>query len=108
MVFEDMLRNVSGSGAPVAAADTPFAHEVCGSAARYFTPDDSVALAALMTRLLNTPDERVEMTRQGVDRARLFGWDLEAKRTVDLLVRSASAATAPVLALPGSHGEAPR
>jgi glycosyltransferase involved in cell wall biosynthesis len=71
-------------GLPVAAADIPALHEVCGDAAVYFDPRDVAAIARGLEQALatNRPD-------QARARAALFSWRRTAEHTVQVYRRVA-------------------
>ncbi len=52
-------------GCPVLAADLPYAHDVCGQAARYFRPGDPRACANALRRLLREDRTREQMAARG-------------------------------------------
>lgn len=74
------------AGAPIVTADTPFAHEICGPAARFFPPKDSGALAQVIAELMKNKGERDRMVADGRRESKRFGWSLEAAGTLDLLL----------------------
>lgn len=68
------LVEAMASGTPILASSTPINREIAGSAASYFSPDNSCELVELMQRVLNGIDEfRVEVTA-GISRAKTFSW----------------------------------
>jgi glycosyltransferase involved in cell wall biosynthesis len=52
-------------GAPVIAADRPYAHDVCGHAALYFDPADASALARRLEDLAGSWDARKRLSEEG-------------------------------------------
>jgi glycosyltransferase involved in cell wall biosynthesis len=74
------------SGAAVVAADTALAREICGRAAAFFPPDDAPALAGTISSLIADKAERARLSQAGRIEAERFGWQLEAKGTLDLLL----------------------
>jgi glycosyltransferase involved in cell wall biosynthesis len=80
------------AGAPVIAADTAFARELCQDAARYFSPLDVTALAEALQRVLSDPPLSDAMKRLGLARSRSFSWEREARETLALLEESARSA----------------
>ncbi len=73
------------SGTPVLCADTPFAREICGDAARYFPPGDHETLASQLAVVVSDGAERARMSVQGRERADRFSWQREAHETYQLL-----------------------
>ena len=61
-------------GTPTVLADSSSLPEVAGSAAVYFPPGDSGAMAAQLRRLLGDSELRRRMSEKGVDRARDLTW----------------------------------
>ena len=55
-------------GCPVLAADLPYAHDVCGSAARYFAPAQPRACARALRELLRDPKQRELLGQRGRER----------------------------------------
>lgn len=73
------------SGAPVIAADTGFARELCGDAAVFFPHGDANGLAAAMGEIVSNAPLRASMILRGHDRADQFSWTREARETLNLL-----------------------
>jgi len=61
-------------GAPVVCSDTSSLPEVAGDAAILVPPTDTDALAAALNRVLTDADLRADLSRRGMERARLFTW----------------------------------
>lgn len=72
-------------GAPVVCADTEFARELCGDAARYFSPGDAGQLAQILDQVISQPDLSAQMIAAGRERAQAFGWEREARETLTLM-----------------------
>ncbi|HEX4520342.1 MAG TPA: glycosyltransferase family 1 protein [Gaiellaceae bacterium] len=62
-------------GCPVASSAAASLPEVCGNAARYFSPDDPEELAAAVSDVLDAPSEWIE---RGLARAAEFTWERAA------------------------------
>ena len=75
------------AGAPILAADTEFAREICGDAAWYFPANDCEALASLMLRSIqdNLGIERLRCA--GRRQSQSYSWQREASETLALLKR---------------------
>lgn len=70
------------SGTPVVCADAASLPEVVGDAALTFPAGDADACAAAITRVLEEPDLRARLVREGAQRVRLFTWDRTAAATL--------------------------
>ncbi|MHC4449402.1 MAG: glycosyltransferase family 4 protein [Planctomycetota bacterium] len=88
--FDLPLLEAMACGTPVACADTPFFREITGGHARFFNPRDARSIADTMAELASDGDGRAELARQGVVRAREWGWDRSARKLWDVLEEAAS------------------
>ncbi|HZA50609.1 MAG TPA: glycosyltransferase family 1 protein [Myxococcaceae bacterium] len=70
-------------GVPCIVSDAGALPEVCGDAAVTVSPDDHVALAAAIERLLDDRVERQRLSAAGRARAARFTWEGCAERTLD-------------------------
>lgn len=61
-------------GTPAVVSTAGALPEVCGDAAVQVSPDDAMALAAVLRRLLESPDERRKRSEEGRQRAAQFRW----------------------------------
>lgn len=68
-------------GCPVICSDLPVMREVAGDAAAYVDPEDPVAIATTIERVLADDDERERMSRAGAARATGFSWERTADGT---------------------------
>jgi glycosyltransferase involved in cell wall biosynthesis len=75
------------SGCPVIVARAASLPEVCGDAALYCDPEDPDDLVRQIERLRNSPADREEYRRRGLERARGFTWDRAAGALLTLLDR---------------------
>ncbi len=73
-------------GCPVACSDAASLPEVCGDAARYFSPDDAEEMAAAVAEVLDDPAPWVE---RGLARAAEFTWERAAAAARGRLSRAA-------------------
>ncbi|MDQ6779571.1 MAG: glycosyltransferase family 4 protein [Candidatus Eremiobacteraeota bacterium] len=73
------------AGAPVIAADIPVARETGGDAAVYVAPGDPRTLAAAIGSLLDDRERAEQLRALGQARARLFGWDATAQKTLAVI-----------------------
>ena len=75
-------------GKPTLAADRPYAHDVCGPAARYFDPLDARSIAAGLSALLREPSELARMGALALARSRALSaarpYERMAQAVVDL------------------------
>ncbi len=74
------------SGTPLVVSDNPALREVCGTAAEYV--DDIDALSAVLLRVLRDAPRRAELRRDGLSRARQFGWEEAARRLLGAFDRA--------------------
>jgi glycosyltransferase involved in cell wall biosynthesis len=71
------------SGVPVITSNTTALPEVAGNAALYAPPDDSAEIARLIQRALSDQDLSGQMSRQGLQQAKKFGWPSAAAVMID-------------------------
>jgi glycosyltransferase involved in cell wall biosynthesis len=69
------------AGVPVLASNRAALPEVCGDAALLVDPEDVVALAAALERLMGDETLREELTARGLNRAKYFSWEKAAAQT---------------------------
>ncbi len=79
------------AGAPVVAGDCGTLREVLGDAARLVPPGDADALADALARLLDDPDQRLELSRRGAERAARYTWEACADGIISLYREAAAA-----------------
>jgi glycosyltransferase involved in cell wall biosynthesis len=78
-------------GAPVVASNRSSLPEVVGDAGFLVDPYDVGAMAEAIRRLERAPGLRAEAVRKGTERAARFSWEKTARRTADILHRTATA-----------------
>jgi glycosyltransferase involved in cell wall biosynthesis len=66
------------TGIPAVVSNRGALPEIAGDAGLYVEPDDAVALAAAMSRVLNEPAVAPRMIAAGLERARRFTWEASA------------------------------
>lgn len=92
-------------GAPVIAANTSSLPEVLGRFDALFDPHRDEAICEAMQRVLGDEDFRRQLSRHGIERARLFSWDETARRALGAMeaeVESRSTVVVPSLIGPSS------
>lgn len=72
-----------GCGIPVAASYITPLREVAGNAAIYFDPYDVDSIARAMQKVAMDGELRDKLRMKGKDRAKNFGWEKTAKRTLE-------------------------
>jgi glycosyltransferase involved in cell wall biosynthesis len=83
------------SGTPLVASRTGALPEVVGDAAIQVEPGDPEELAAVLRRLLDSPEEREAVGRKGYDRVmERYAWPVVAQRTVEAYREAIAARTA--------------
>ncbi len=70
-------------GCPAVVSDIKVFHELAADAALFFSPDDPLALAAQLRRLLTSPELQKELVNKGLERAATFRWDAMAKKVYE-------------------------
>jgi glycosyltransferase involved in cell wall biosynthesis len=71
-------------GTPVLTSDESSMPEVCGDAAHYVDPEDEASIAEGIMTVLRDEEYRQELSRRGLERAKLFSWDRAARETIDI------------------------
>jgi len=77
------LLEAMSHGCPVACSNTSSLPEVAGDAAEFFNPDDNDAMLAAIERISNSPTRAQQLIARGLERVKLFSWDLCARQTLD-------------------------
>jgi len=76
-------------GCPVVCSDATSLPEVVGSAGVLFDPRSPEDMAEKIRSVWSSAEKRSELSRQGLERARLFSWEETARKTVDVYHRAA-------------------
>lgn len=76
------------SGVPVVTSNTSSLPEVAGDAAQLVDPNDPVAIAEAIGRVLRDNVLRSDLVRKGRERAQHFSWDRTAAQTADVIERT--------------------
>ena len=74
---------------PVVSSNRSSLPEVGGNAARYFDPEDPVAIAAALSDIARGPDLRAALIAAGRSRRECYSWDSAAGIVADTLRRAA-------------------
>jgi glycosyltransferase involved in cell wall biosynthesis len=77
-------------GCPVLAADATALPEAVGGAGVLLPPDDAVAWADAMVRVLTDPAFAASLTSAGLDRIESFDWSRSARTQIDVYRRAIS------------------
>jgi glycosyltransferase involved in cell wall biosynthesis len=72
-------------GCPLVSSDRTACPEVVGNAGLLVNPDDVMAIAAAIARILDQDAVRTELRERGLARSRLFTWEETARRTLAVL-----------------------
>jgi glycosyltransferase involved in cell wall biosynthesis len=72
------------AGTPILTSNRSALPEVAGDAAILVDPENVAQMASELRRLADDLNLRVEMTRRGVERTRLFTWEGAVRRTWDV------------------------
>lgn len=72
------------SGLPVIAGDSTSIPEVIGDAGMLFPPDDTSMLSELLCQLLTDKNLQKELSLKGLQRGRMFNWEICAKKTLEV------------------------
>jgi glycosyltransferase involved in cell wall biosynthesis len=73
------------AGTPVLTSLGSGTEEVAGDAALLVDPWDQAALAAALHELVRQPQLRQDLRKKGLERVRLFSWEITAQATRDAL-----------------------
>lgn len=68
-------------GTPVIASDIPAHREVCADAALFAPAEAPQVWAREIARLIENPEELIQLREKGLDRAQSFSWDRTAAQT---------------------------
>jgi glycosyltransferase involved in cell wall biosynthesis len=68
-------------GCPVLCGNTSSMPEVAGNAAMYFNARDTQEMAAVLQKIVSSPEERLLLIAKGKERVKQFSWDICAQQT---------------------------
>jgi len=77
-------------GCPVVASNAYAIPEIVGNAVILCDPYDYNCFAGAILKILSDPQTREELVKRGLERAKLFNWDVHIDRIVDVYSRVAS------------------
>jgi glycosyltransferase involved in cell wall biosynthesis len=76
-------------GCPVVSSDRRSCPEVVGTAGLLVDPEDVMAIATAITRILDEDALRTDLRDRGLARSRLFTWEESARPTLGVLREAA-------------------
>jgi glycosyltransferase involved in cell wall biosynthesis len=88
--FPIPLTEAMACGTPVLTSNVNGLKEIAGDAALLMDPADTGSIADGILKLLSDPYLRESLSQKGLERSRMFTWDLCAKNTLSLLERIAA------------------
>jgi glycosyltransferase involved in cell wall biosynthesis len=72
-------------GTPIVTSAANGLEEIAGEAALFAPPDDPVAIAAAITRVLEDPSLAALLRRRGIERSERYSWDRCVSQTLSIL-----------------------
>ena len=78
------LIEAMASGVPVLVSDLPVSRQICGAAARDFSPEQAGTIVDHLLELMRDPVVRETMIGSGLRRANDFSWSRTAKQFTDV------------------------
>ena len=72
-------------GTPILSGDRTSLPEVAGDAALYCDPFSVEDIASKMTELVNNESLRNELSAKGLERSKLFSWDIAAEKVWNVI-----------------------
>lgn len=79
------LLQAMACGVPIAASNAASIPEVAGDAAIYFDPTDVNSISRTLELICTDSELRNRLVSKGAERMKLFGWNLSARRTLELI-----------------------
>ena len=75
-------------GVPVITSNVSALPEVGGDAALYVDPYDIESIANAILKVLQSDELKKELSKKSIERARLFRWDITAKKTLEVFKKA--------------------
>jgi glycosyltransferase involved in cell wall biosynthesis len=88
--FPIPLTEAMACGTPVLTSNVNGLKEIAGDAAILMEPNDTESIADGIAQILSDANLRETLSHKGLERSRLFTWDLCAKNTLEVLERVAA------------------
>jgi len=88
--FPIPLTEAMACGTPILTSNINGLKEIAGDAALLMDPNDTESIANGITQILSDLNLREIHSNKGLERSKLFTWDLCAKKTLETLERAAS------------------
>ena len=88
--FPIPLTEAMACGTPILTSNVNGLKEIAGDAALLMDPDDTESIADGIARILSHSNLRDALSNKGLERSKLFSWDLCAAKTLELLEKVAS------------------
>ena len=83
--FPIPITEAMACGVPIVTSNLNGLEEIAGDAALLVDADDAAMMAEAMSRIVDDPALTAELSRRGLERARLFTWEQCASRTLEIL-----------------------
>lgn len=88
--FPIPLTEAMACGTPILTSNVNGLKEIAGDAAILMDPNDTESIADGIAQILSDPNVQETLSRKGLERSRLFTWDLCAQKTLEVLERVAA------------------
>ena len=72
---------------PIITSSTTSMPEVAGDAGLIADPADYLDIADCMMRLYDDPELRATLIEKGIERRKIFNWDISAKRVMESIIK---------------------
>ena len=83
--FPIPLTEAMACGTPILTSNVNGLKEIAGDAGILMDPNDTESIADGITQILSDSNLQETLSRKGLDRSKLFTWELCARKTLDLL-----------------------
>ena len=88
--FPIPLTEAMACGTPILTSNVNGLKEIAGDAALLMDPNDTESIADGIVKIISNEQLRVSLSNKGLERSKLFTWDLCARKTLDVLERVAA------------------